>query len=116
MDMSLYAMMKDAGFNKLEISTLLSDWEYGSDNGRAQGSRYWDRLEEKTTKSFVIFGQRKEGPSSKRDATTLRNSSHDAGITAEELSKKTFPPLTWVVQDIIPEGCFILSARPKVGK
>lgn len=39
-----------------------------------------------------------------------------SGFTAEELSHKTFPPLAWVVQDILPEGCYILSARPKVGK
>lgn len=38
------------------------------------------------------------------------------GLTAEELALKTFPPLSWVVQDILPEGCYILSARPKVGK
>jgi hypothetical protein len=38
------------------------------------------------------------------------------GITASELSGKTFEPLMWVVQDILPEGCYLLSARPKVGK
>ena len=38
------------------------------------------------------------------------------GITASELSGKTFDPLMWVVQDILPEGCYLLSARPKVGK
>jgi hypothetical protein len=38
------------------------------------------------------------------------------GITASELSGKTFEPLMWVVEDILPEGCYLLSARPKVGK
>ena len=38
------------------------------------------------------------------------------GITAEELSNKEFQPLQWIVDDILPEGCFLLSARPKVGK
>lgn len=38
------------------------------------------------------------------------------GITASELANKTFNPLMWVVQDILPEGCYLLSARPKVGK
>jgi hypothetical protein len=38
------------------------------------------------------------------------------GITASELATKTFNPLMWVVQDILPEGCYLLSARPKVGK
>ena len=39
-----------------------------------------------------------------------------AGITAEELSGKVFPPLNWVIQDILPEGCYLLSAKPKTGK
>ena len=38
------------------------------------------------------------------------------GITASELSTKTFKPLMWIVEDILPEGCYLLSARPKVGK
>lgn len=38
------------------------------------------------------------------------------GITASELAKKTFNRLMWIVQDILPEGCYLLSARPKVGK
>jgi hypothetical protein len=38
------------------------------------------------------------------------------GITAAELSTKDFPPLEWVVGGILPEGSYLLSARPKVGK
>jgi hypothetical protein len=38
------------------------------------------------------------------------------GVTAEELSRKTFPPLQWVIEGILPEGSYMLSARPKVGK
>ena len=38
------------------------------------------------------------------------------GISAKELANKQFPPLIWVVKDILPEGCYLLSARPKVGK
>jgi hypothetical protein len=47
---------------------------------------------------------------------TLPKEDWRKGITAEELSTKTFKPLMWVVEDILPEGCYILSARPKVGK
>ncbi len=39
-----------------------------------------------------------------------------AGISAAELSNKKFPPINWVVEDILPEGAYLLSARPKVGK
>jgi hypothetical protein len=38
------------------------------------------------------------------------------GLTAEELASKSFPPLEWVIKDILPEGSYMLSARPKVGK
>lgn len=38
------------------------------------------------------------------------------GITAAELSAKVFQPLIWIVDGILPEGCYLLSARPKVGK
>jgi hypothetical protein len=47
---------------------------------------------------------------------TLPKEDWRKGITAEELSTKKFKPLMWVVEDILPEGCYILSARPKVGK
>jgi len=40
----------------------------------------------------------------------------DSGVTASELATKTFPPLEWVVDGVLPEGCYLLSARPKVGK
>lgn len=38
------------------------------------------------------------------------------GITADALGDLTFAPLRWVVQGILPEGAYLLSARPKVGK
>lgn len=38
------------------------------------------------------------------------------GITAAELAQKQFAPLKWVIPNILPEGCYLLTARPKVGK
>lgn len=38
------------------------------------------------------------------------------GITAQDLSEKSFPPLQWLVDGILPEGTYLLSAKPKVGK
>ncbi len=38
------------------------------------------------------------------------------GVTAAELATQEFPPLEWVVDGILPEGSYLLSARPKVGK
>lgn len=43
-------------------------------------------------------------------------SNYAKGITAAELSAKVFQPLMWIVDGILPEGCYLLSARPKVGK
>jgi hypothetical protein len=40
----------------------------------------------------------------------------DRIITAEQLRKKTFPPTTFVVPDILPEGLALLSGKPKAGK
>jgi RecA-family ATPase len=36
--------------------------------------------------------------------------------TAEEILNTEYPPLKWVVPDIIPEGLSLLGGRPKVGK
>ena len=37
-------------------------------------------------------------------------------ITAAELQRKEFPPISYVVPGLIPEGLSILAGRPKVGK
>lgn len=37
-------------------------------------------------------------------------------IRAEDLLRLEFPPLRWVVPDLIPEGTTILAAEPKIGK
>jgi RecA-family ATPase len=37
-------------------------------------------------------------------------------ITAAELQGKDFPPVRWVVPDLIPEGLTILAGKPKLGK
>jgi hypothetical protein len=37
-------------------------------------------------------------------------------ITAAELQRKMFPPISYVVPGLIPEGLSILAGRPKVGK
>jgi hypothetical protein len=49
-----------------------------------------------------------------RDNVHIKKQSN--GISAKELANKVFPPLIWVIKDILPEGCYLLSARPKVGK
>lgn len=38
------------------------------------------------------------------------------GVTAAELATKSFLPLEWVIDGLLPEGSYLLSARPKIGK
>lgn len=37
-------------------------------------------------------------------------------ITAAELRSKTFKPISWVVNDLIPDGLTMLAGKPKLGK
>lgn len=39
-----------------------------------------------------------------------------AFITAAELQQMNFPPVRWVVPEIIPEGLTLLAGKPKLGK
>jgi RecA-family ATPase len=40
----------------------------------------------------------------------------DHVFTAAQLRDKQFPPVSYVVPDLIPEGLTILACRPKIGK
>lgn len=37
-------------------------------------------------------------------------------VTAAELQEKTFPPIKWIVPDLLPEGLTLLCGKPKLGK
>ena len=37
-------------------------------------------------------------------------------ITAKELQGTHFPPVSWVVHDLVPEGLTLLAGKPKLGK
>ncbi|MDQ2091344.1 AAA family ATPase [Marimonas arenosa] len=39
-----------------------------------------------------------------------------ATISAQELETKDFPPISWVVEGLIPEGLTLLAGKPKIGK
>ncbi|MEL6642745.1 MAG: AAA family ATPase [Pseudomonadota bacterium] len=36
--------------------------------------------------------------------------------TARALQRKSFPPVSWLVQDLLPEGLTLLAGKPKLGK
>ncbi len=37
-------------------------------------------------------------------------------ITARELQTRVFPPIAWVVPDLIPDGLSMVAGKPKIGK
>ncbi|WP_135507039.1 AAA family ATPase [Roseovarius aestuariivivens] len=37
-------------------------------------------------------------------------------ISAQELQRKEFPPVSWIVRDMLPEGLTLLAGKPKMGK
>jgi hypothetical protein len=47
MDFSMAAMLKGAGFSRDEVEEILADWPHGSEGGKQQGARYFDRLWER---------------------------------------------------------------------
>ncbi|MCC8400954.1 DUF5906 domain-containing protein [Paraburkholderia sp. MMS20-SJTN17] len=47
-DFSLYAMLVARGFTHDDAVDLMTPWECGSINGRAQGARYWERMRERS--------------------------------------------------------------------
>jgi hypothetical protein len=72
-------------------------------------------------KSGITFGTVKHianGSTEKKSTApmTIPKDINLRGISAKDLANKKFPPLVWIVKDILPEGCYLLSARPKVGK
>ncbi|MES2343646.1 MAG: AAA family ATPase [Pseudomonadota bacterium] len=38
------------------------------------------------------------------------------GVTAASLKAKTFKPISWVINDLIPDGLTMLAGKPKLGK
>jgi len=37
-------------------------------------------------------------------------------ISARELQNTEFPPISWIVRDLVPEGLTLLAGKPKIGK
>lgn len=37
-------------------------------------------------------------------------------VSAAELMKMQLPPIRWIVEGLIPEGCIVLAGSPKIGK
>src|SRR5690606_31549735 len=37
-------------------------------------------------------------------------------VAAEDFVKRRFPPVAWIVQNVMPEGLTMLAGKPKTGK
>lgn len=48
--------------------------------------------------------------------TTEAGSDLPSSITARDLQQTNFPPVKWVVQNLIPEGLTLFAGKPKLGK
>ena len=49
-------------------------------------------------------------------AETAPNNKRLSLVSAQELQAKTFPPIKWIVEDVIPVGLTLFCGKPKLGK
>ena len=112
-----------AGWPDLTAWTIFDYWsqKVGGNYDSERNRRRWDHNgpPTDTPRTFRSLLQASIDPAEyqhERMAPDAINVAGPDGIDAETLSKKVFPPLVWVIDGILPEGCYLLSARPKVGK
>lgn len=89
---SVDAVMPDAERRKLELETRISQEA--------------DRL----------FVQQKAREQADRRQRTERDAPAPRPRQVSDLLQREFPLLDWVVPDVIPDGCHLLVAAPKIGK
>ena len=114
---AMRSLITEAGWPEDAVWKMFDKWAYLVDCGEGKYSHQKNR-------SLWLMKDRGGGP--KITYASLLSNSADKpdpgltefpkGITAAELSQVQFRPLKWVIADILPEGCYLLSARPKVGK
>jgi hypothetical protein len=118
-------------FSERELKNLIRTykpgfWGYGTIIKHARDAGWREPLLKNIAQSKVVdisklWGEAASNnlPAKTQDKeiqTPAQTKERLSGITASELAGKVFPPLVWVLPEILPEGCYILSARPKVGK
>lgn len=107
-----------------EGQKLWIDWSATSSKYKAKdAAKTWDSLKPTAIDYRFIFAEAQRFGRINPATRASLDLTHDhaakmppRGITASELSTKAFPPLIWVLPDLLPEGCYLLSARPKIGK
>jgi predicted ATP-dependent serine protease len=83
---------------------------------QSDADRVWESFQPSEISYKSIFNEARKFGWTTQNLSQKSQKTCPTGIIAEALSAKVFEPLSWVIQDILPEGCYLLSARPKVGK
>jgi len=111
-DMSMTRMLKDAGFVLPEIIEILTGWDYGSQQGRDQGIRYWQRMWDKPTPDGEVPPRReefKQAPPEDQRTPRLQP------VSVGELLAQPSPG--WLVRGVIPkQGLCVIYGQPGSGK
>lgn len=55
-------------------------------------------------------------PSKEAERAREHRGDGPAIISADELQRRIFPPIRWIVPNLIPEGLTLLCGKPKLGK
>lgn len=112
-DMSMTRMLKEGGFALPEIIELLTGWDYGSQQGRDQGIRYWQRMWDKPTLDGEVppFERKEFKQAAPEDQRTPRLRPMSVG----ELLAQPSPG--WLVRGILPkQGLGVIYGQPGSGK
>lgn len=99
--------------------SLWLEWSQTSDKWLPEDAKQWDGLKPNTTDYRVIFKKAQAAgwvnPLSKPKNMAVSTPT-PATLSAADLMNMQFREIKWCVQDILPEGTYLLSAKPKVGK
>lgn len=86
-ELSMVSHLKAGGFTLQETKTLLAEWAHGSESGRAQGDRYWQRMWDKVELQTSGVG------------VPPASGGYDL-LTVQDLA--ALPTVEWVVPQILP--------------
>jgi hypothetical protein len=76
-------------------------------------SEYLSAADIGTERTAPAFGERSDIPRGKPEAAKQQ---FPAVFSAKALGAMEFPPIKWIVPEVLPEGATILAGRPKLGK
>ena len=99
--------MRREGFTKEQVAGVLLN------PANKVSAHYLDQPDPRRNALLTIKRAWEDGQESTEEA---KSSWRDHVMTAAALQRQTFPPIKYVVPELIPEGLSILAGRPKLGK